>query len=469
MGRNASSPAPGLDVPADCSYRSNATAREMSEPFRSISRRRFGLVLCVNGLAGCGFGPFDPQRSLDARAGRLRILSPWGDSLRQDFESSLARWRSVNGMPPVSIRWLTVTDGQLATASPEKALQFADVILGGRSFDQAGANQAGLTHATLKPCRYPVIESIPGPESARPAPVGNGPQSVSWPLEFGDDPADPVTNAYFLSIFEDAPDQAAGYARWIRTVGTSLTRERPKATAFRRITLIESRVPDRSRETLWAGGPGTLRVLGLDESAPIHWPERMIWNSQTGPESKVDLLVRFCTQNGWFASRPSITQTGPRTAEICGMMARLLRLDCRDELIETWAEIQATTGERRPEAETYLTTPPPWPPASIQRLRQVRGFEYVVALADQLAIDATQRDVLIDEFGKPDGLLDFRVIESADRGRLAGSTRFVAWLHAEWAAWVKQRCRRTVRYLRSSNVSMSTQPNSGRSRGPSIS
>lgn len=468
MGRNASSPAPGRSRGSGRSFEpKKATAREMSEPFRSISRRRFGLALGLNGLAGCGFGPFDPQRSLDARDGSIRILTPWGKSLRQDFEDSFARWIAVDGANPVAIRWLAVTDSQLAAASPENALRFADVILGGRRFDHALPNQPGLATASLKPCRYPVIQSIPGNESARPAPTGSGPQTVAAPLGIGEDPADPVTNAYFLSIFEDAPDQAAGYARWIRTVGTSLASEMLKATAFWRVALSESPQPDRSREMLWAGGPGTLRVLGLDGSSPIHWPESMTWNSETGPEPHVDLLVRFGTRSGWFASGPATDVSRP--SEIREMMARLLRLDCRPELIQAWSEIQAAVSERRPEAEKYLTTPPPWPPASIQRLRQERGFEFVVALADQLAIDAAQRDVLIDEFGKPDGLLDFRMIESADRGRLASSSRFVDWLHAEWAAWVKQRCRRTVRYLRSSNVSRSKQPDSGRSGGPSIS
>ena len=81
--------------------------------------------------------------------------------------------------------------------------------------------------------------------------------------------------------------------------------------------------------------------------------------------------------------------------------------------------------------------------------RTKRGFEYVVALAEQLAVDQNQRDWLIQEFGKPESATDFRMLETADNGRLGDSARFANWLNAEWTAWIRQRCRRAERYSKS--------------------
>lgn len=446
----------------------------MSEPIRSISRRHFGLAISLPWLSGCGFGPFDPVRSIDARAGRIRIFTPWGDGLRDRFEKSFAAWLVENAIGPVSLRWLTVTDSEMATISLAQVLSSADVILGGHRHDHERSKLTGINQSELKALRFPVIRTIRPTGQSPPVSNSNEPKSPLQvfdqrvepaPFEFSGDSNDPLVRAYFLAIFEDAPDQAAGYARWIRTVGSSVKGDARKSGLYRVLKLSENREPDRPLETLWTGGPGTMRTLGIAESDPIHWPESMSWKSERNTNR--DHLVRFCENKGWFARRSSPEKTVSHSTVIRELMARIVRRDCRTELMHAWSEIQSATGTRRQETESYLTAPPPWPPASIQALRQERGFEFVVALADQMAIDGAQRDWLVEEFGKPGGPIDFRMLESAENERLVKSTRTLAWLHAEWTAWLKQRCRRSVRFLRTSNASLGPNPDFRRS-GASI-
>jgi|GEM_PF-4366410 len=447
----------------------------MSEPIRSISRRHFGLAISLPWLSGCGFGAFDPVRSIDARSGRIRIVTPWDEGLRDRFEKSFAAWLVNHAIGPVSIRWLTVTDRVIATASFASVLSSADVILGGHRFVHLRSKPTGMLQAGLSPCRFPVIRTVRGPEqkmsdseapgSIEPVlPVKSVARSVDpLPFDFRDDSNDPLEQAYFLAIFEDAPDQAAGYARWIRTVGSSVESRSRKSGPCRFLQLSENLEIDRPLESLWTGGPGMKRTSGLGETAPVHWPESMTWKSDGGTDANLGHLLRFCEETGWLTRRSTQQDSDTHSTVIRDLMARIVRRDCRTELMHAWQEIQAATGTRRHETESYLTAPPPWPPASIQALRQERGFEFVVALADQMAIDGAQRDWLVEEFGKPGVPIDFRMLETADNDRLVKSTRAMAWLHAEWTAWLKQRCRRSVRFLRVSNASHRSNPDFRRS------
>jgi hypothetical protein len=136
-------------------------------------------------------------------------------------------------------------------------------------------------------------------------------------------------------------------------------------------------------------------------------------------------------------------------------IASILRINCASPIRKVWKSMEAATAEVRSETEAYLVSRPPWPPASILTLRQERGFEFVVSLAEQLAMDTAQRDWLMAEFARSETQTDFRMLESADNGRLARSTRFSAWLISEWTAWMRQRCRRAARFLDSTPSSRS--------------
>src|SRR4029077_15341756 len=99
----------------------------------------------------------------------------------------------------------------------------------------------------------------------------------------------------------------------------------------------------------------------------------------------------------------------------------------------------------------WLTEPPPWPPASVERL-QKRGGEdaltLVEDLAGQIAPDPAVRLALLQSWLHPRRLIDDALIaelSSAAEGRLAREPRFRSWLRAEWTAWARQRYLRGAR------------------------
>lgn len=270
------------------------------------------------------------------------------------------------------------------------------------------------------------------------------------PLALSEKPGDALSLAYLLSIFEDSPDQSAGYARWIRVVGTSTKLDdaftKPQVT----LGLADANAIDRQTESTWIGGDGTASTLGIPETEkPAYWPENAIWRNDSKQAAMIRLLMDFSLRKGWGLSVGPMSPNANRRPEFRIMMAEVLRIDCRDAVRNVWDSMHAAPSELFAEVESYVASRPPWPPASVIELRTKRGFEYVVALAEQLAVDQAQRDWLIQEFGKPERETDFRMLETVDNGRLSDSTRFCAWLNAEWTAWVRQRCRRAERYLKS--------------------
>ncbi len=429
---------------------------------RSFSRRSFGIASVLSGLSGCGFGRSPLFDLLPGKSdGILRILTPWGPGLRSRFSEAFAKWSTHEGFAAVPIKWLPVHDSELATASIRQLLRSADVLLGGR-IDTADVSESGeWALANLKPIRLPVLRLSNPTETREPAPDAAVPavddiarnirsgriRAGEVTLALSDQPGDPLTLAYFAGIFEDAPDQASGYARWVRLVGNSTKLAENSSERQVRLDLSDRAMVDRKIVLPWSGGEGTARALGIPEtSEPAFWPENAIWRIDSKKAATIRLLMDFCLRDGWALSvGPVIPNEMPRN-EFRTMMAEILRISCGDQVRNAWNAMLAAPGDRSAEVESYLATRPPWPPASVIETRTKRGFEYVVSLAEQLAVDQNQRDWLIQEFGKPESESDFRMLETADNGRLGGSARFGNWLNAEWTAWIRQRCRRAERY-----------------------
>lgn len=440
---------------------------------RSISRRNFGIASAISGLSGCGFGSSAPVDLLPGFSNGLRILTPWNLVLRNRFAEAFSKWASTEGFAPVPILWLPVPDSDLAKASISQLLRNADMLLGGRVEITDHTAAGRWMQANLKPIRLPVLRlrtaSGNGSGTQKAASpkiddIASGirsgrKKSGDIPLALSDQPGDPLSSIYLLAAFEDAPDQSAGYARWIRIVGTSENREASSAEAYVTPGLADRTAMDSQTETPWTGGEGTARALGIPESEkPVYWPEIAIWRNDTKQAATIRMLMEFCLQDGWALSVGPMSANANQRAMFRKMMAEILRIACGDDVRGVWNAMHKAPSELFAEVESYVTSRPPWPPASVIEMRTERGFEYVVALAEQLAVDQAQRDWLIQEFGKPESDTDFRFLEIADHGRLADSARFCAWLNAEWTAWVRQRCRRADRYLNSGG---SLRPASG--------
>ena len=125
---------------------------------------------------------------------------------------------------------------------------------------------------------------------------------------------------------------------------------------------------------------------------------------------------------------------------------RLARLDARGARREAVTALDATP---RPDLEALLDEPPPWPPASVQRMRgEAGGPALIGSLVAQIAADPGDRAWLLAEWAESPRPVDdalFARLADARGGRLHANPRLRAWLRAEWTAWLEQRYRRVAR------------------------
>ena len=126
-------------------------------------------------------------------------------------------------------------------------------------------------------------------------------------------------------------------------------------------------------------------------------------------------------------------------------------VDPRDELGAAWSVLDRTGAIPATRALEWMSEPPPWPPASVEKL-QSRGGDRALAmvhdLAGQIAPDPELRFWLIQSWLRPPRFIDKSLLvelTSAVNGRLIREPRFRAWLRAEWTAWARQRYRRVAR------------------------
>ncbi|WP_165247810.1 hypothetical protein [Paludisphaera soli] len=102
-------------------------------------------------------------------------------------------------------------------------------------------------------------------------------------------------------------------------------------------------------------------------------------------------------------------------------------------------------------AVDLLTQPPPWPPASVDKLLRKEGEAgpaLVETLIGQVAPAPSLRLWLAQSWLKPRRALDREIladVAEADGGRLAREPRFRSWLRAEWTQWARQRYRWVAR------------------------
>lgn len=102
-------------------------------------------------------------------------------------------------------------------------------------------------------------------------------------------------------------------------------------------------------------------------------------------------------------------------------------------------------------AFAWMLEAPPWPPASISRMKaKLEGASLVETLVGQIAIDSSSRKWLIEAFNRTPSPIDgafLRELDEVENGRLASDPRFRSWLRAEWSSWTSQRYRRIARGL----------------------
>jgi hypothetical protein len=143
---------------------------------------------------------------------------------------------------------------------------------------------------------------------------------------------------------------------------------------------------------------------------------------------------------------------GEREAGIDALVADLLGatlVDAQDELWMAWRSLERA-GYPEP-ARKWLTEPPPWPPASIEKYLRRDGessMALIETLAAELAPTPSVRAWLVRSWLAPPRPVDESLLTELSRaadGRLRAEPRLRAWLRAEWTASARQRYRRVAK------------------------
>ncbi|WP_165064204.1 hypothetical protein [Paludisphaera rhizosphaerae] len=196
------------------------------------------------------------------------------------------------------------------------------------------------------------------------------------------------------------------------------------------------------------------RTVGVLENSPFHYEEGAGVPRGARRSKAARAFLRFLVERQGARMGPELE--GPNaagaTADVESLAADLLGatlVDAREELATAVAAVRKAGSPVW--ALERLTQPPPWPPASIEKLLErggERGLALVETLMNQVAPDPGLRDWLARNWLKPRRDLDrevFAEIAGVDGGRLAREPRFRAWLRAEWTQWARQRYRWVAR------------------------
>ncbi len=424
------------------------------------NRRAALQAFLLGSISGCSSSSSLSQLFSFHQPDRLHLFTPWNLSLQTRWSEDFNIWLKSQNLAPIHLQWLEVPENELAKSHLDHLSRFANGLVGGHKTIHRRFESKSLINFNLNQVRAPAVTS-----KIRSSPIALPEQTLNtrknwsnignpndWPamgqsLFLSDPDTDLLTHAYLFAVFQSAPDQASGFARWIRLARqVSTTAHGNGSTNVSQLVLTHLDFEDYQ---IWRGGPALAKTLGIEETGPIYWPECIsTWNSLESEVSSIDKFQLFCKMTNRLktVSHPDGAQI--HNHDFTSDMGSIILKSCLTELRSAWQTIETTTGELRIKAEKYITELPPWPPASIQDLQKRRGFEYVVALVEQMAADAGERDWLIQEFQSPQDLLNLQKLDQAQNGRLQNSIRFRAWLKAEWRAWIQQRCRRVTRYLK---------------------
>lgn len=250
----------------------------------------------------------------------------------------------------------------------------------------------------------------------------------------------PESHAFLASHGQSTPLEPSDARPW-RVIHRS-TANSQGALGTRLAALVDS-----SEE--WAAEYARL-VLGAGEPAN---------DSTSLIEDGISLVAgspREIKAQRFVASLGETRPAGP-CASMLPVLLEATLVDCRDDLRAVLSAFRMT--EKSSRFQNWMTEAPPWPPASITRLRtQENGMALIGTLVDQIAPDAASRAWLLGAFDRVPQPIDgslLREFDEALNGRLVRDARFRAWLRSEWTAWASQRYRRVARGLLSSERSAS--------------
>lgn len=254
-----------------------------------------------------------------------------------------------------------------------------------------------------------------------------------------DDPRrDAATLAAFARWLDTGPwpDRYAALAR----IAAQVPPVGRGGTALARLARGEAAAAPALEATIPTGTPWTFYRLGPGPTA----------HAAVLPGSLRQPLAEQFLRNVAEA-RPDTDSAVPSTPLLAELLGATL-VEAQPELAAARAEMRASG--RGPIDDRYgrlVEEAPPWPPASVQKLRAEDPTGGLIdALAEHLAPGLPARYWLLQSWEAPPRPIDaetLRTLAAAAGGTLIAEPRFRAWLRGEWAAWARQRGRRVARQL----------------------
>ena len=412
------------------------SASLMRIPARSIQRRHFlkasaTATLAAVGLSGCSRGIEDAQA--------LRVASPWPDSVREELEREFAAWLRDHGEadhPPIF--WITVPEGEPLDRFLRRSTRLPDVFLGGPVDDYARlaaeGRLEGLGNATPRPYWREMDQS--GVGLARKA--ARDPRPA-----LGDPRVDPLTRAWCLGELQRG-DWPASYAMLVDHYGRSAVAAGWRSGSAR-AAFDQGRVDEAILEfDPDAEDNAEIEIMG----EPIPYVEGAAVRAGSPRTPMARELLGFLGEQRNAKAGPATEGRIAIRADARDLATDLLGatlVDAQDELRIAGAAVRKAGSPKW--AVELLTTVPPWPPASVQKLLAKdgeSGLELLDTLIVQIAPEAGSRVWLAQSWLKAAKPIDDAILYEIARvegGRLAREPRFRAWLRAEWTQWARQRYR----------------------------
>jgi hypothetical protein len=333
--------------------------------------------------------------------------------LRSEFQSWLSSSTLDSAREPIRLEWLLLMPGDSIEPVARRRSP-PDIMLGGSpsSFER-------LSHEKR-------LLPVDSPDSA---PWWVSRRAVNRLAERGDPRSDSLSLAWAKHQLEPGRWRE-GYARLVDVAGHS-PRIGPRAG-------INQDVRQNSDVVTPPSFPATEGVGILAGSRDPELARKFV-------------RFLFETRQAELAPRPG-TPGDKADPDFDSLIADLLGatlVDAQDELWAAW-DVLERAGSPGP-AHKWLTEPPPWPPASIEKYLKSEG-EHAMSLIETLVGELSPRPavrawLIRSWLAQPRVVDDVLLAEMthAVEGGLVHEPRFRSWLRAEWTASARQRYRRVAK------------------------
>ena len=396
----------------------------------------FAIAIVVGSSAGPGCFPFEPPN--------LVVLTDWPPSRRLAFEVETRSW---NLPEPIRWRWL-----EAGPSGEVGSLDRIDLVLGLPASQLERLRRQGrlgpqgrwfvMSRSTLGFAFRPSQIPPPAPDSW---------SRLAAPQAFGivalDDPRLDLLARVGLraNLRDDA--WAEGYAELVLASGNARNIGRGGWS----ISEVET---GAASIALAAGVEGPISDEVTFE--PIASRPRMVEGGAIAPESPhralAEALIQRLADEG-RAEPPRPEDQVETDSDADSLLADLLGstlVDAQDELRRAVDALSLVKDPARyATLVRFLTQAPPWPPASISKIKQRPDpAPFLETLAREIVPDREAREWVLARWREAERPIDKAWLDrlaELQNGELAHEPRFRAWLKAEWTAWARQRYRRVAR------------------------